>query len=181
MPRYVAFLRAINVGGHNVKMDRLRALFEELGLKHVETFIASGNVLFDSSSKSLATLERRIEKHLEQALGYEVVTFIRPLAGLSAIHADHPFDRDAEGVLSLHVGFLKAPPGAAERKKLLDLQTSEDEFHFGANEVYWLCRIRITDSKFSGPFFERTLGGRATFRSVTTVGKLAAKAATVGE
>ena len=46
--RLVAFLRAINVGGHNVKMDRLRELFEALGLSNVETFIASGNVIFDS-------------------------------------------------------------------------------------------------------------------------------------
>jgi len=49
MPRYVALLRGINLGGHTVKMDRLKKLFEELGLKNVETFIASGNVIFESA------------------------------------------------------------------------------------------------------------------------------------
>ena len=85
MTRYVAFLRAINVGGHTVKMDRLRALFEELKFANVETFIASGNVLFDSASKSTDAMETRIERHLEKALGYEVATFVRPLASLAAV------------------------------------------------------------------------------------------------
>ena len=52
MTRWVALLRAINVGGRTVKMDRLRALFEELRYANVETFIASGNVLFDTAEKS---------------------------------------------------------------------------------------------------------------------------------
>ena len=69
MPKYVAFLRAINVGGHTVKMEHLRILFEELGFENVETFIASGNVIFDSKTKSTKTLETKIEKHLRQALG----------------------------------------------------------------------------------------------------------------
>ena len=68
MPRLVAFLRAINVGGHIVKMDQLRKLFAELGFANVETFIARGNVLFDSSSKSGPALEKKIEKHLKAAL-----------------------------------------------------------------------------------------------------------------
>ena len=53
MPRYIAFLRAINVGGHNtVKMDFLRQLFESLGFSNVETFIASGNIVFETTSKN---------------------------------------------------------------------------------------------------------------------------------
>ena len=90
MPRYVAFLRAINVGGHTVKMDRLRVLFEDLRLKNVETFIASGNVLFDTSAKDIGALERKIEKHLEQALGYEVTTFVRAMTDLAGVVAGHP-------------------------------------------------------------------------------------------
>ena len=62
--RLVAFLRAINVGGHNVKMDRLRELFEALGLTNVETFIASGNVIFDSPATNTQVLEKEIEDHL---------------------------------------------------------------------------------------------------------------------
>ena len=76
MPRLVAFLRAINVGGHVVKMDRLCALFESAGLANVSSFIASGNVLFDSK-KATAQAEALIEKTLKKDLGYEVITMIR--------------------------------------------------------------------------------------------------------
>ena len=77
MRRYVALLRAINVGGHVVKMEKLRALFDELAFKDVETVIASGNVLFSSGAPNAAALEEKIERHLKAALGYEVTTFIR--------------------------------------------------------------------------------------------------------
>ena len=69
MPKYVAFLRAINVGGHTVKMDQLRRLFEALGFSDVQTFIASGNVIFDSKSKSTKALEKKIEKYLQDCTG----------------------------------------------------------------------------------------------------------------
>ena len=66
MPKLIAFLRAINVGGHNVKMDALRELFIELGCTNVETFIASGNVIFDSKAKNIKTLENKIAEHLHK-------------------------------------------------------------------------------------------------------------------
>ena len=77
MTRYIAFLRAINVGGHTVKMDILRQLFEELGLSKVETFIASGNVIFETPSQNERELEERIQAKLHASLGYQVATFLR--------------------------------------------------------------------------------------------------------
>ena len=91
MPRFVAFLRAINVGGHTVTMAKLRVLFESLGLEDVETFIASGNVVFSSPAKNLAALENRIEDHLAASLGYEVKTFIRSDAEVAAVARHKPF------------------------------------------------------------------------------------------
>src|ERR1700694_4608695 len=98
MPKYVAFLRAINVGGHTVKMDHLRNLFEAMGFSNVETFIASGNVIFDSKSRSTKTLEIKIERSLETNLGYKVATFIRSISELVAVARYKPFhDSDADG------------------------------------------------------------------------------------
>jgi uncharacterized protein (DUF1697 family) len=94
MPRYIAFLRAINVGGHNtVKMDFLRHLFESLGFSNVETFIASGNIVFETKSKNAQALEREIEKGLREALGYAVATFIRTGTELAAIANYKPFSQ----------------------------------------------------------------------------------------
>ena len=68
MTKTIAFLRAINVGGHNVKMESLRALFEQLGFDAVETFIASGNVVFETDAAPDTALEAAIEAHLKAAL-----------------------------------------------------------------------------------------------------------------
>jgi uncharacterized protein (DUF1697 family) len=77
MSGYIAFLRAINVGGHTVKMETLRSLFETFGFSEVETFLASGNVIFESPEQDRTALESMIASGLQKALGYEVATFIR--------------------------------------------------------------------------------------------------------
>lgn len=173
MQRYVALLRAINVGGHQVKMDRLRALFGEMGFERVETFIASGNVIFDAKGDA-AKLEARIETHLKEALGYEVASFLRTPKELAALAALHPFD-DEEAAHGLYVGFLKEPPSAEAREKLLALRSETADFDVRGREVWWLSRISMADSRISNGSLEKALRMAATFRNVTTVRKLAAK------
>lgn len=177
MPRYIAFLRAINVGGHNVKMEQLRSLFAELEFSKVETFIASGNVIFDAPSKQVQQLEQQIERHLQATLGYAVATFIRSDAELDAVAAYQPFapaELAAEGG-SMYVAFLHAAPDHAATQKVLKLRTEVDDFHIHEREFYWLSRASMSDSTFSGALLEKTLGLPATMRNITTVRKLAAK------
>lgn len=176
MPKYVALLRAINVGGHTVKMDHLRSLFESIGFTDAETFIASGNVIFDSRSKDMPALERKIEKHLQNVLGYEVKTFIRSVAELAAVANHKPFAESELNSHTLYIGFVAEPPGVLVKQKLLSLVSEVDDFQLHGREVYWLCRCKLmSDSKFSGALAEKTLGMRATFRNSTTIKKLAAK------
>ena len=178
MTKYVALLRAINVGGHTVKMDNLRSLFEAMGFANVETFIASGNVIFDSKSGSSKTLEGKIEKHLQENLGYEVKTFVRAIPELKAVAAYKPFtdsELNKEGH-ALYIGFIAGHPGDQAKQKLLSFCSEIDDLHIQGREVYWLCRAKtMTDSKFSGALLEKILGMRATFRNSTTVKKIAAK------
>ncbi len=92
MPRFIAFLRAINVGGaRTVKMDALRQPFESLGFSKVATFIASGNVVFETTNKNAKTLTSKIEKKLRERLGYPVEAFIRTDAELAEIANSKPF------------------------------------------------------------------------------------------
>jgi len=176
MARHVAFLRAINVGGHTVTMDRLRGLFAGLGLDEVDTFIASGNVIFTSPGKGLPALERRIEAKLEASLGYEVATFIRTAAEVVAIAAYKPFPaaqiRDARAFC---VGFVARPLDASARRSLQGLANTIDRFHVHDREVYWLCANQQSESKFSNAVFEKATGVKVTFRGAATVAKLAAK------
>ena len=176
MPQHIAFLRAINVGGHTVTMARLRELFEELGLKEVETFIASGNVIFRSPAKA-AALEPKIERHLHQALGYEVATFIRSDAEVAAVAASRPFAAaQLASAGTLVVGFLREPPDAAAKKAVLALKTDIDDFQVNGREMFWWrCAGRQGDSTLSYAVFERTLKGKATFRNINTVTRLAAR------
>ena len=175
MARHIAFLRAINVGGHTVTMERLRTLFQELGLKDVETFIASGNVIFTSAAKS-AALEAKVERHLEKALGYEVATFIRSDAEVAAVAGYRAFkDTPADFAGSLVVGFVRDRLDAATQRALLALRTDIDDLHVNGREVYWRTAGRQSDSTLSNALFERTLKGKATFRNINTVTRLAAR------
>jgi uncharacterized protein (DUF1697 family) len=172
-----AFLRAINVGGHTVTMAKLRELFLELGCDDVWTFIASGNVIFTSQSTSHATLERKIEAHLLLSLGYEVRTFIRTAPELIAIARYKPFpEARIRSAGAFCVGFMARPLDAAAKTSLSALKTAIDDFHTNGREIYWLCKKRQSDSKFSNVAFEKATGAKVTFRGVNTVLKLAAKA-----
>lgn len=161
--RQIAFLRAINVGGHTVKMAALKELFEQLGGENVETFIASGNVLFDGK-----LTEPKIEAHLEKALGYAVATFLRTPAELEKIAA-HREPGDGE---KLYIGFLKKKGSA---QALEPFQGDDDELEAHGHELYWLCRTSLSQSPVSGARLEKALG-EMTLRNWTTVRKLSARA-----
>jgi uncharacterized protein (DUF1697 family) len=173
MARYIAFLRAINVGGHVVKMERLRALFGALGLSAVETFIASGNVIFSSGAKDVAALERKIERRLEAELGYAVTTFIRSDAELRAIAEYEAFAPTLlERARTLNIFFLKERLDTAATRKLMALRTDVDDFHAHGREFHWLCRVGQADSTLNNVALQKALGVEMTARGATTVRRL---------
>ncbi|HEY7686119.1 MAG TPA: DUF1697 domain-containing protein [Gemmatimonadales bacterium] len=174
-PRLIAFLRAINVGGHVVTMEKLRGLFAALGLKDVATFIASGNVIFAKPVTGLPVLHQRIEDRLHAALGYEVKTFLRTEAEVAAIAAYQPFSKQQmHRAKTLNVGFLAAPLALSAKRLLMTLKTEVDDFHVHGRELYWLTKDKQSESTFSNALFERTLKVRATFRGIGTVTRLVA-------
>ncbi|MDT3695491.1 MAG: DUF1697 domain-containing protein [Ignavibacterium sp.] len=177
MPRYFAFLRAINVGGHTVKMDHLKSLFEKMGFVNVETFIASGNVVFEAKSKTINVMKKKIESDLHKQLGYEVATFIRTAAELKNLIEYKPFD-DSElrnPTNTLYIGFLESIPSKENQNKVFAMQDSANEFHFHNNELYWLCRKNFSDSGITGYKLEKALGMQTTLRNSTTTIKFAVK------
>jgi uncharacterized protein (DUF1697 family) len=175
--RYVALLRAINVGGHVVKMDVLRRHFTKLGFANVETFIASGNVIFDAAEASAGELEERIAYELEMLLGYPVDTFIRTPAELAAIVRHKPFDLTLIDPTkhALYVGFLPRKPSAETTRKIVALRTAVDEFHVHKRELYWACRTGMSGTLVPPATLARAVGAPMTTRNITTVRKLASK------
>ena len=176
LPRLVAFLRAINVGGHTVTMAQLRRIFEALGFKDVETFIASGNVIFTSRAAPSPGMQRRIEDRLRTTLGYEVSTFIRTDAEVAAVSRYRPFEESQmRTAASLNVGFLAEPLSPAAARALMALKTDVDDFHLHGREVYWICGKKQSESKMSNAVLEKALNVRSTLRGVNTVLRLAAR------
>jgi uncharacterized protein (DUF1697 family) len=174
--RFVAFLRAINVGGRNVKMEQLRRIFESVGLTNVQTVIASGNVVFDAKAKSAKTIEKKLQCELEKSLGYTVTTYVRSLEELAEIANYKPFKKIPKDG-TLFVAFASDVPSKEAQEKLLSVRTGTDKFCFRDREIYWLCLTRFSDSKFSGPSLGKTLGMPITVRNSATIARIAAKCA----
>jgi uncharacterized protein (DUF1697 family) len=178
MPRFAALLRGINVGGHRVAMSHLKRLFEALKLANVETFINSGNVVFETRSAGGRTLEERIERQLERALSYAVPTFLRSMDELKAIDGLEPFPRtEVERPRhSVIVYFLAEPLPRDAQRRFEALRTPRDEFHVNGREVYWLSRGSILETLVPESDLRRAFDGRvSTTRNINTVHRMVAK------
>ena len=174
MPRHIALLRAINVGGRTVKMDLLRTLFVELGFKNVVTLIASGNVTFDASTADAAKLEAKIERHLYARLGFTADTFMRSTEELKSVLAHRAFaPAKVESARALWIGFLKKEPSRTAIDALMAARCATDDFHIYGREVYWLRSSAINASELKSSL-DKILGMPTTARNITTVRKLAA-------
>ncbi len=157
-------------------MDRLRDVFGSSGLRGVVTYIASGNVMFDGtgSATAQAPLEAKIAKVLRAELGYEVATFVRTAAEMRTAADEIPFRAtEISDFEALSVAFVAAPLSSANKKALAGLTTDVDEFAVRGREIYWGCRVKQSDSKFSNAVLERKVGITATLRSIKTVRALA--------
>jgi uncharacterized protein (DUF1697 family) len=171
--RQFAFLRAINVGGRTVRMETLRELFTALGASNVETFIASGNVVFDTRSRGGRTLEAKIETHLRAGLGYDVATFLRTPDELHAIARQPAFEPGNAAGGTVYVMFLGSPVSGSAGAAVAALRNASDDFHVDGREIYWLRRSR--DSPFTGNGLEKAIGMPGTMRNMNTVHRLIAK------
>ena len=173
MKKYIAFLRAINVGGHTVKMDHLSKLFEALGFSNVETFIASGNVIFETTAKNTTALEKKIGDYLEKSLGYEVDTFIRTVQEVAEVEKRSPFMAQKKDD-TVYVAFLHETPNATATSALMALKNKANDFAILEREVYWL-RLNKDDALILKKPLEKVLRLSATVRNMTTVKKIIEK------
>jgi uncharacterized protein (DUF1697 family) len=140
VPRHVAFLRAINVGGRRASHDQLTTCLESLGFENVATFRASGNLIFDAPRRSETTLTKQIDDALTESLGYDVRAFLRPAAAVRAIAAHDPFPKKViqASAGKLQVALLGKAPSKAARDEVLSMATDDDRLAIDGTELYWL-------------------------------------------
>ncbi|MCU1467400.1 MAG: hypothetical protein JWM72_3328, partial [Actinomycetia bacterium] len=151
MPRYVALLRSVNVGGRKVPMADLRAVFEELGYTDVRTYIQSGNVVFDAKSGNPARIRSLIESELKSEFGMEITVLLRTPAELGKIVKRNPFDENA------YVTFLDKAPARKLVEAIDPAAFAPDEFVVDGLEVFVRCPNGYGRTKINNAFFERKL------------------------
>jgi len=156
-------------------MSRLVTLFEDLGHTSVKSFIASGNILFDSSIRSSSAIETKASQHLEASLGYEVDVFVRTCDEIAEIARAKHFPEDGQEGNTIHVSFVHQPLASEISKKLENVRTTLDQFRVLNREFYWLCRsARSSDSKvWTLPELKSLRLPSATMRNIKTIRKLA--------
>ena len=175
MPRYVAFLRGINLGARTVKNDQLVKIFAKAGIPDAEPFIASGNVIFDSRITTEATLIGRIEGAIFQQMGFESRAFLRTMDALTVVAKQKPFApaRHASAIAFV-VGFVDAPFSAAQKKTIAGFVNDSDELHPKGRELYWLSQTQQSDSVFQRIPFDKKVCA-STWRNINTVQRIVAK------
>jgi uncharacterized protein (DUF1697 family) len=175
LARYIALLRAINVGGRVVDMATIRSLFESIKLRRVESFIASGNIIFESD-ESPEELEPRIEARLFDSLGYRVEVFLRTDAEIAGIAGTRPFSAEEfEHSPTFVVIFHRDRLSPMDVAKVEALRSDLMSFHVGGREVYLLSRLRQSDPEFGKRSTDRTMKQPTTARGMNTIVRLAAK------
>jgi uncharacterized protein (DUF1697 family) len=174
--RYVALLRAVNVGGKGlVKKDALRDAFARAGGANVSTFIASGNVLFDARPDRVEAVVAGARRRLKQVLGAEPVVMVRSAAEISALMRRGPFAGvDAPKILKRYILFLAGVPARRPRLPLTQPKEELDIVHVAARDCWVVSRRKPSGMYgFPGIFVEAALGVPSTARSWSTVSKLA--------
>ena len=170
MHSYIALLRAVNVGGTGrLPMSELQAMGRAAGFSKVKTYIASGNVVFQSTATA-KTVKAKLEAHLLAHVGKQVVVAVRTAREMAAVIESNPFaNAPAERTVAI---FLEEAPAA----DALDHATGVrgEEMRLGVREIYVHYRSGIGTSKLRIPAAEN-----GTARNLNTIRKLAAMAAGV--
>lgn len=175
MIRYVALLRGINVGGRKlIKMAQLAQIFTAAGFKNVRTYIASGNVIFESGSANRAALTRKIEKALQKALGYDVTVVLRTLSEIESIVNRNPFKKyEASKDVMLCVVFLANEPKTRPKLPLVSLTDNLEVFEVAEGTACVVLRRKKTGwFGFPNNFVEKQLNVAGTTRQWSSVSKL---------
>jgi uncharacterized protein (DUF1697 family) len=172
MTRRIAILRGINVGGRRkILMADLKKLLNDLGFESVQTYIQSGNVIFEAKDKeSNHALASQIEKAISNIFGYDVPVIVRNADQMNKSIQNNPFLKsDQVDIDRLHLTFLKEIPRNDNLVKINTYDFQPDKFEVIGDDVFLYCAGKSSDSKLTNAFFENKLKVTATTRNWKTV------------
>ncbi|WP_174613480.1 DUF1697 domain-containing protein [Virgibacillus ihumii] len=171
MTTYVALLRAINLGKKNkVKMAELRSFLESIGLQHVQTYIQSGNIIFESEM-DVKALKNMLEFKLEERFGFAIPVMLRTRSEWSNIIQLCPYaDKPLANEQSIHISFLGEIPSEQAVNSLGTYENNLDTYQLNGKEVYLLFGQNLHKSNLQRHL--QKLKTPATMRNWKTVMKL---------
>ncbi len=175
MSRYIAILRGINVGtGRKVPMADLKSLCERLGLQNIQTYIQSGNVVFDlGKTESVSDLEQRLQETFTKTFGFDIPVIIRRAEEWGESVAKNPFlKKENIDIERLHLTCLKEDASPELLEKIKSYQYLPDRYEIVGRDVFIFCAAGYGTSKLTNQFFESKLKVPATTRNWKTVMKL---------
>ena len=169
--RYLCLLRGINVAGHRkVKMAELRKVFEDLGGSGVESYLQSGNVVFEFSPKTLKPSV--ISNALKEATGHDITVFLYTKNEFQKVVRANPFkDGSQYDSQWLHLTFLAKPKASCPFESHIT-QENGDEARFAAGHYFIYCPNGYGRTKLNNQFLERKTDLPATTRNWKTVSTL---------
>jgi len=172
--RYVALLRGINVGGKNmIKMETLRATFENLGFENVKSYINSGNLAFDTKKNNDTKLAAKIHDAIKKDFGFDISVMVRSMDEINEIVKNNPFDGQFDNHKNLHVFFLDSEPSNGHKEMIDSIDNDNERIEVCGRTLYCLLKISILDSAVGKGFIDKKLKIPATARNWRTVMKLA--------
>lgn len=171
MHTYIAFLRAVNVGGHHkMKMNALRDAFLECGFSDVETYIQSGNVIFDSLFQKKDPIRQLLEEQIVTVFGYDIHAIIRTPGELLYLMQHNPFREETGVSARCYVTFFSSPPEEQLKRDLENKSSETEQYRFVSDDLFSLIdKETKPDSKFSNNFIENLTNIQATTRNLNTV------------
>jgi len=174
MATYISILRGINVSGHKmIKMDALRQMYSGMGFKNVQTYIQSGNVIFQNKTTGTQKLENKISEKIIEHFSFEVPVIVKEFDELKEIVKGNPFINDnSKDTAHLHVTFLSAQPEKNNIEKIITGEYNADELSISDKAIYLCCPKGYGNSKLTNAFFESKLKVMATTRNWKTTKEL---------
>ncbi|GAA4939496.1 DUF1697 domain-containing protein [Algibacter agarivorans] len=171
MKTYIALLRGVNVSGQKkIPMAELRKLLSKSGLKNVQTYIQSGNVIFQSSAENIQELELEIHVAIKKHFGFEVPILIKTPKDLQRIFDDCPFTENQKA--NSYFTMLYTIPDKILIDEASKASYLNEVFIITNDCIYFHCSMSYGKAKCSNNFFERKLKVTATARNYKTMVKL---------
>jgi uncharacterized protein (DUF1697 family) len=172
--KYIAFLRGINVGGKNsIKMAALKAMLEALGFNNVETYIQSGNAIFEFETCDTVSLEVKIKEEINKTFGFHVEIIVRTKEELINIISNNPLLSGVNiEIDKLHLTLLLNKPEEAIIESLELKKEENEKYIIRGKEIYLYCPNGYGNTKLNNTILEKKLKVAATTRNWKTMNKL---------